>query len=153
MVVDLRSLNKGIDDLHHPIPKLDEMVHVLSGATCFGKGDGTKGYRQFLLSEAARRLTGVVCPIGTFEHLRVPMGLKTAAAYYQQYQCWYGQHSQPQPHADYGHGGTSGAERSASGKAPLRTTLALVLPLRSRSWQHGCPGAQGRTTSLHDVST
>ena len=83
MVVDLRELNKMIKDLDFPIPKLDEVVHVVRGAKCFAKGDGTKGYRQFLLDKESRKYTGFTCPLGAFEHLRVPMGLKTAAAYYQ----------------------------------------------------------------------
>ena len=83
MVVDLRELNKILEDLDFPIPKLDEVVHVVRGARFFAKGDGTKGYRQFLLDVKSRKYTGFTCPLGTFEHLRVPMGLKTAAAYYQ----------------------------------------------------------------------
>ena len=83
LVIDLRELNKIIEDLHFPLPKLDEVVHHLRGATCFSKSDETKGYWQFMLSELSRALTGFICPIGAFEHLRVPMGLKTAAAYFQ----------------------------------------------------------------------
>ena len=45
MVVDMRSLNKQIKDLHFPLPKLDEIVYHLRGSACFAKGDGTKGYR------------------------------------------------------------------------------------------------------------
>ena len=85
MIVDLRSLNLIVKDLDFPLPKLDEIVHRLRGARCFAKGDGTKGYRQFLLHQLAQALTGFICPLGSFEHLRVPMGLKTAAAYYQRH--------------------------------------------------------------------
>ena len=44
LVIDLRELNKIIEDLHFPLPKLDEVVHHLHGATCFSKSDETKGY-------------------------------------------------------------------------------------------------------------
>ncbi|MAA69219.1 MAG: hypothetical protein CL915_10765 [Deltaproteobacteria bacterium] len=83
MVVDLRELNKLVKDLDFPLPKLDEVVHMLRGSRCFASADNTKGYWQFKLSEASKRFTGFTCPIGSFEHNRVPMGLKTAAAYYQ----------------------------------------------------------------------
>ena len=83
LVIDLRELNKLIEDLHFPLPKLDEVVHHLKGATCFAKSDETKGYWQFMLAQLARALTGFICPLGAYEHLRVPMGLKTAAAYFQ----------------------------------------------------------------------
>ena len=36
-----------------------------------------------MLSKLSRVLTAFICPIGAYEHLRVPMGLKTAAAYFQ----------------------------------------------------------------------
>ena len=52
-------------------------------AKCFATADHTKGYWQFLLDEMSKKLTAFVCPVGAFEHNRVPMGLKTAAAYYQ----------------------------------------------------------------------
>ena len=83
MVVDLRELNKIIKDLDFPLPKLDEIIHLLHGAKFFAKADNTKGYWQFMLEEASKRLTAFVCPVGSYEHNRVPMGLKTAAAYYQ----------------------------------------------------------------------
>ena len=83
MVVDMRSLNKQIEDLDFALPKLDEIVHLLLNSKCFAKGDGTKGYRQFLMHILSRMYTGFTCPLGAFEHLRVPMGLKIAAAYYQ----------------------------------------------------------------------
>ena len=66
-----------------PLPKLDEVIHLLKGARCFASADNTKGYWQFPISDASKRYTGFVCPIGSYEHNRVPMGLKIAAAYYQ----------------------------------------------------------------------
>ena len=46
LVIDLRlrELNKIIEDLHFPLPKLDEVVHHLRGAKCFSKSDETKNY-------------------------------------------------------------------------------------------------------------
>ena len=36
-----------------------------------------------MLEETSKKFTGFTCPVGTFEHSRVPMGLKCAPAYYQ----------------------------------------------------------------------
>ena len=83
MVVDMRNLNKIIKDLHFHLPPLDSIIHMLLGSRCYAKGDGTKGYRQFLTHPNSRKYTGICCPWGNFEHMRVPMGLKIAAAYYQ----------------------------------------------------------------------
>ena len=83
MVVDMRNLNKQIKDLDFTLPNLALIVQLLLGTVCFAKGDGCKGYRQFLVAQISRRLTGFSSPLGSFEHMRVPMGLKIAAAYYQ----------------------------------------------------------------------
>ena len=68
MVVDMRSLNKMLEDLDFPLPKLDEIIHMLQGAKCFASADNTKGYWQFPLAEASKRYTGFVSPAGTYEH-------------------------------------------------------------------------------------
>ena len=83
MVVDMRNLNQQIQDLDFTLPNLAEIVQLLLGMKCFAKGDGCKGYRQFLVAQLCRHLTGFSSPLGAFEHMRVPMGLKIAAAYYQ----------------------------------------------------------------------
>ena len=49
----------------------------------FGVMDMTSGYHQAPLSASARILTAFICFIGIFHWLRVPMGLKNAAAYFQ----------------------------------------------------------------------
>ena len=43
-MIDLRSLNKIIEDLDFSLPKLDEVVHLLEGAKCFASADNTKEY-------------------------------------------------------------------------------------------------------------
>ena len=83
MVVDMRNLNQQIQDLDFTLPNLAAIVQLLLGMVCFAKGDGCKGYRQFLVAQICRHLTGFSSPLGAFEHMRVPMGLKIAAAYYQ----------------------------------------------------------------------
>ena len=46
--------------------------------------DHTSGYHQAPLSIASRILTAFITFMGVFEHLRVPMGIKGSAAYFQQ---------------------------------------------------------------------
>jgi len=46
--------------------------------------DLTSGYHQAPLSLACRTLTAFITFMGVFEYLRVPMGIKGAAAYFQQ---------------------------------------------------------------------
>ena len=47
--------------------------------------DLTSGYFQAPLAESARTLTAFITFMGIFEFLRVPMGVKGAAPYFQQF--------------------------------------------------------------------
>ena len=53
-------------------------------AKYYGIMDLTSGYHQAPLSVASRILTAFITFMGVFEYLRVPMGIKGSAAYFQQ---------------------------------------------------------------------
>ena len=64
MIVDLRELNKIIEDPDFPIPKLDEVVHVVRGTRVFAKGDGTKGYNNSCWTPRRESILGSLVPWG-----------------------------------------------------------------------------------------
>lgn len=68
-----------------PIPNILHMLHRIGDKKpkVFGVMDMTSGYHQAPLAPSARVLTAFICFIGLFHWLRVPMGLKNAAAYFQ----------------------------------------------------------------------
>ena len=62
-IIDLRERNKSAKDIYFALPKLDECVHMLKGATCFAAGDKVKGYFQVLLEAKSRKYMAFVCPL------------------------------------------------------------------------------------------
>lgn len=68
-----------------PIPNIPALLQRVGNKRpkVFGVMDMTSGYHQAPLSAASRMLTAFICFLGVFHWLRVPMGLKNAAAYFQ----------------------------------------------------------------------
>ena len=69
-----------------PIPNVYRMLQRLGHkrARFYGVMDLTSGYYQAPVSKASQAATAFITDIGTFEWLRVPMGLKGAPSYFQQ---------------------------------------------------------------------
>ena len=67
------------------IPNVSQMLQRVGEKKpkVFGVMDMTSGYHQAPLSMSARILTAFICFMGVLQWLRVPMGLKNAAAYFQ----------------------------------------------------------------------
>jgi len=86
--VDYRNIN-AITRLTsgHPLPNIKEMLHRLGGhkARYYATIDLTSGYFQTPVAETARMFTAFITFMGIFEFLRVPMGMKGAAPYFQQF--------------------------------------------------------------------
>ena len=83
LIVDLRNVNKKVKTEHYGIPKLDTIIHHLTGSGFFAKGDNVNGYWQLDLAEESRKYTAFDCPVGAVEHCRVPQGYKNAGPWFQ----------------------------------------------------------------------
>ncbi len=84
--LDFVRLNEAtVGTENWPIPNIPQMIQRIGTKKpkVFGVMDMTSGYHQAPLSPAARLLTAFICFVGLFHWLRVPMGLKNAAAYFQ----------------------------------------------------------------------
>ncbi len=84
--LDFIRLNEAtIGTENWPIPNIPQMIQRIGTKKpkVFGVMDLTSGYHQAPLSPTARLLTAFICFAGLFHWLRVPMGLKNAAAYFQ----------------------------------------------------------------------
>jgi hypothetical protein len=83
--LDFKKLNDASEGMSWPIPNIQQMLRRLGDQRpkYFGKIDLTSGYHQAPLSKASRVWTAFITFMGVYEWLRVPMGLKGAASYFQ----------------------------------------------------------------------
>ena len=82
--IDLRKLNnKMIEDVQS-LPRIEDSLDHLDGATICTSLDSQSGYWQVELTEASRPLTSfIVRPLGSFECVHMPFGLTNAPAIFQ----------------------------------------------------------------------
>ena len=81
--VDLKPLNRCVLREHHPLPKVDEVLAQLTGATTFTKLDTNSGFWQVPLSENSRLLTTFITPFGRYCYNKLPFGISSAPEHFQ----------------------------------------------------------------------
>ena len=81
--VDLKHLNKAVQREVHPLPKVNETLTQLSGATIFSKLDANSGFWQIPLNEESRPLTTFISPFGRYWFNKLPFGISSAPELYQ----------------------------------------------------------------------
>jgi hypothetical protein len=81
--VKFNDCTEGIEGW--PIPNIAHMLNRIGEKKpkIFGVMDMTSGYHQAPLSKSSQILSAFICFLGIFMWLRVPMGLKNAASYFQ----------------------------------------------------------------------
>ena len=81
--LDPKDLNKAIIPENHKAPTLEEIAHLLTGATKFSKIDGNKAFFSIHLTKEASLLTMFNTHLGRYRFLRVPFGLKMSQDIFQ----------------------------------------------------------------------
>ena len=93
--IDLRKLNNRTIKDAQSLPRIEDSLDCLDGATIFTNLDLQSGYWQVELTEASRPLTVfTVGPLGFYECVQMPFGLTNVPATFQHLMesCWWEMH-------------------------------------------------------------
>lgn len=85
ITVDYKPLNKLIKDDNYPLPSITDLYNKLAEADTFTKIDMKAAYHQIPVHPDSIEITAFVCEFGIFEYLSMPMGIKTAPAWFQRF--------------------------------------------------------------------
>lgn len=83
LCIALRNLNINIVIKKFHLPKINEMVASLKGASCFSTIDLSAAYHQVILTPESRKLTAFITPFGCYQFRRMPFSLASATAVFQ----------------------------------------------------------------------
>ncbi len=83
ITVDYKRLKNVIEFDPYPMPDASEMYKELADSNWFSKFDFFKAYHQIPVSPDCIKFTAFICEWGLFEYPSMPLGIKTAAAWFQ----------------------------------------------------------------------
>ena len=83
MCVDYRAINKMTVKSAYPLPRIDDILDRLNGATVFSCLDLQQAYHQIRLKDADVQKTAFTTSLGLFEYRVLPFGLSNAPGTFQ----------------------------------------------------------------------
>ena len=81
--MDLKPLTESVLQEVYPLPKVDETLAQLTGATLFSKLDANSGFWKIPLAETSRPLTTFITPFGRYHFNKLPFGITSAPEHFQ----------------------------------------------------------------------
>ncbi|XP_076660892.1 uncharacterized protein LOC143364412 [Halictus rubicundus] len=85
MCVDFRELNKILVRDNYPLPLIEDHLDIVGGKKYFSLIDLKDGFFHVHMAKDSCKYTSFVTPLGQFEYLRMPFGLKTAPSRFQRF--------------------------------------------------------------------
>jgi hypothetical protein len=83
LCVDFWNLNKCSKKDNYPLPKMEHILKIVSGASVMSFIDGFSGYNHISTHPDDRENTSLTTPWGTFMYDKMPFGLMNAGATFQ----------------------------------------------------------------------
>lgn len=81
--VDYTRLNKVTEKDVYPLPRIDDLLAALQGASCFSTLDMATGYWQIPMAQEDKKKTAFTTHVGLYEFNVMPFGLCNAPAAFQ----------------------------------------------------------------------
>ena len=81
--MDFRNLNKASLKDNYPLPKMDQLLQMVSGAQRLSMLDGFPGYNKVNVDTIDIEKTTFTTPWVTFMYARMPFGLTNVEATFQ----------------------------------------------------------------------
>ena len=78
--VDYRRLNEKTVKWEYPIPRMDDILSTIAGASLYSVMDLTSAFWSIPIREQDKKYTAFTCKQGLFEWSSMPFGLKNAPA-------------------------------------------------------------------------